>query len=172
MAEFDRLLARHKDAVYRQMVRVCGNRDDAEDALVEAMLSAYRAMGQLEDPAAFGGWLATIARRVCLRMRRREELAPILNLDASPTLTQTLADPGPLPLEALEMGELKACVQQAVGRLPELYRDVYVMREVEERTANETAARLGLTIPALKSRLHRARAMVREALDQGVCGPV
>lgn len=170
MADFDRLVAQHKDAVYRQMIRVCGNHDDAEDVLVEAMLRAYRAMDQLDDPGAFGGWLSTIARRVCLRMRRREELAPILSLAGIPGLDETLADGAPLPSDAMERGQLKGCVQEAVQALPEMYRVVYVLREIEGRPADEVGKKLGLTIPAVKSRLFRARGMVREALDRGVCG--
>lgn len=170
MADFDRLVAKHKDAVYRQMIRVCGNHDDAEDVLVEAMLRAFRAMDQLDDPAAFGGWLTTIARRVCLRMRRREELRPILSLGATPGLDDTLADAGPLPSDAMEVGQLRGCVHEAVDSLPEMYRVVYVLREIEGRPAEEVGRKLGLSIPAVKSRLFRARAMVREALDRGVCG--
>ena len=75
--EFDQLMARHKDAVYRQMVRMCGNPDDAEDVLSESLLSAYRAMHQLSDEAAFQSWLAIIARRTCGRLKRREALAPV-----------------------------------------------------------------------------------------------
>jgi RNA polymerase sigma-70 factor, ECF subfamily len=75
--DFDRLAQRHRDAVYRQMVRVCGNRDDAEDVLVEALVSAYRHMESLRDEGAFRGWLATIGRRVCGKVRAREALEPV-----------------------------------------------------------------------------------------------
>ena len=70
--DFDQLVAEHKDAIYRQMVRVCGDRDDADDALVEALGRAYRSLDQLREPEAFRGWLTQIGRRVCLRMRRRD----------------------------------------------------------------------------------------------------
>ena len=62
---FEALTQQHKDAVYRQMIRVCGNREDAEDVQVEALLKAYRHLDELRDSAAFRGWLAQIARRVC-----------------------------------------------------------------------------------------------------------
>jgi len=79
-ANFDRLVTQHKDAVYRQMVRVCGNHADAEDVLIEAMLKAYRHLDQLQNSSAFRAWLAQIGRRVCWQLRQREALLPILQL--------------------------------------------------------------------------------------------
>ena len=67
--DFERLSHQHKDAVYRQMVRVCGNREDAEDVLIEALLKAYRSLGDLAAPEAFRAWLARIANRVCWQLR-------------------------------------------------------------------------------------------------------
>ena len=78
--DFDALTREHKDSVYRQMLRVCGNREDAEDVLVEALLKAYRHLSQLRDPAAFRAWLAQIARRVCWQLKEREALLPLLQL--------------------------------------------------------------------------------------------
>src|SRR5438552_13372746 len=80
--EFDRLTREHKDSVYRQMLRICGNREDAEDVLVEALLKAYRHLGQLRDSTAFRAWLAQIAKRVCWQLKEREALLPLLQLSA------------------------------------------------------------------------------------------
>ena len=80
--DFDALANEHKDAVYRQMIRACGNREDAEDVLVEALLKAYRNLGQLRDSAAFRSWLAQIGRRVCWQLKQREALLPIMQLSA------------------------------------------------------------------------------------------
>lgn len=79
-ADFDALTRQHQDSVYRQMLRVCGNREDAEDVLVEALLKAYRHLGQLRDSAAFRAWLAQIAKRVCWQLKEREALLPLLQL--------------------------------------------------------------------------------------------
>lgn len=81
--DFERLTNQHRDAVYRQMVRVCGNREDAEDVLIEALLRAYRHLDQLQDSAAFRAWLARIASRVCWRLKKREALLPLLQLSDS-----------------------------------------------------------------------------------------
>src|ERR1035441_1097359 len=78
--DFDALAKQHKDAVYRQMIRLCGNREDAEDVLIEALLKAYRHLDQLRESAAFRAWLAQIAKRVCWQLKEREALLPLLQL--------------------------------------------------------------------------------------------
>lgn len=164
-------MARHKDAVYRQMVRVCGNHDDAEDVLVEALLSAYRASEQLRDEAAFRGWVATIGRRVCGRLRKKESNLSLLSLSAvegEPAIEPVASDD---VADAVEQRDMRSCVHRVIESLPELYRTVYWMREIEGIPAEEVGRQLGLSVPAVKSRLHRARAMVRSALDESMCGP-
>ncbi|MBZ0214416.1 MAG: RNA polymerase sigma factor [Nitrospirae bacterium] len=164
--DFERLAQRHKDAVYRQMVRVCGNHDDAEDALVQALLRAYEHASQLRDESAFRGWVSQIGRRICARMRHREELRPLSSLG-----DHDFAAEGPDPSLRAEQDHLVSCVKNAVGTLTAVYRPVYEMREIEGRTAEETAEALGLTVAAVKSRLHRARAIVRAYLDENACSP-
>lgn len=159
--DFDRLAQRHRDAVYRQMVRVCGNRDDAEDVLVEALLSAHRHLGSLRDETAFRGWLATIGRRVCGKIRARESLLPVMQLAAD--------YPAPYEEPDWDMDHLKSCVQSAVRSLAPAYREAYEACDLDGLTGEEAAERLGVSLPALKSRLHRARRMVCEALDRDVC---
>ena len=78
--EFETLANQHKDEVYRQMIRACGNREDAEDVLVEALVKAYKHLDQLRDIATFRAWLAQIARRVCWQLKQREALQPLLQL--------------------------------------------------------------------------------------------
>lgn len=170
--DYDKLVAEHKDAVYRQMMRVCGNQEDAEDALVEALLSAYRALDQLRDEGNFRAWLAMIARRVCTRIKRREALLPIIQfsqLEESQTLEAVADDP--LPDEIVEQDRVYDCVRKAIDQLPEIYREVYVLREIQGVQAPEVSRRLNLSIPAIKSRLHRAREMVRRTLDSDFCSP-
>jgi RNA polymerase sigma-70 factor (ECF subfamily) len=75
---FEALANENRDAVYRQLIRACGNREDAEDVLVEALLKAYRNLGQLRDSDAFRSWLAQIGRRVCWQLKQREALLPII----------------------------------------------------------------------------------------------
>ncbi len=161
-ARYERLVAEHKDAVYRQMIRTCGDYDDAEDVLVEALMKAYRALDQLQDDDYFRAWLATIGRRICGRLRKKEALAPVVALSevAEPAVTQEELD--------LSLPSVKAQLKAAVEGLPEAYRQVYLLRDIEEVSGEETAERLGISLAAMKSRLHRARGMMREALDHCV----
>lgn len=168
--DYDRLVKQHKDAVYRQMVRACGNHDDAEDALVEALLAAYRALPNIRDENAFLGWLAVVGRRVCSRIQKHEALRPVLSLSGLGDEID-VADSRLDPLAETDQQELVTCVKSAVANLPATLRDVYQKREIEGRSAEETADGLGITVAAVKSRLHRARQTVREALDQSVCLP-
>lgn len=168
--DYDRLVKQHKDAVYRQMVRACGNHDDAEDVLVEALLAAYRALPNIRDENAFQGWLAVVGRRVCSRIQKHEALRPVLSLSGLGEEIE-VADARQNPVAESDQEELATCVKNAVANLPETLRDVYLRREIEEKSAEETAADLGITVAAVKSRLHRARQSVRESLDQSVCLP-
>lgn len=163
--EFEQLIARHKDAVYRQMVRMCGNADDADDVLSEALLSAYRSLHQLSDDSAFRGWLAIIARRTCGRLKRKEALAPVLHLadleEQGKAVAIERASPETLALEA----ETKECLLRTLKELPPMYREVYELRDIQDLPAGEVAEKLGISVAAVKSRLHRARAMIREGID-------
>ena len=163
---FEELANEHKDAVYRQMLRVCGNREDAEDVLIDALLRAWRHLDQLKDPTAFRGWLAQIARRVCWDLKDREKLMPVLQLSTMPQGGESV--PGTLPaMEAsLDAARMKDVLRQALDELPELYRDVYTMRDLDDLPGEQVAQRLGISIATMKSRLHRARARLRERLDR------
>ncbi len=165
--DLESLIHRHQNAVYRQMVRVCGSREDAEDALADALVTALRAAGQLRDPANFQAWLARIGTRACARMRIRERISRSVPLGDLEALGFEIADPAPDPLDAAQMATMKQCVTGAVDSLPSIYREVYVRREIEGRSAEEVSNALQISIPALKSRLHRARSLMREALDSG-----
>lgn len=168
--DYDRLIRQHKDAVYRQMVRACGNRDDAEDVLVEALLAAYQALPSIRDEDSFRGWLAVVGRRVCSRIKKHEALRPVLSLSGLGEEIE-VADARSDPQSLADQQDLASCVKRAITDLPDALRDVYLKREVEGRSAEETAKSLGLTVAAVKSRLHRARQQVRESLDESVCLP-
>jgi RNA polymerase sigma-70 factor (ECF subfamily) len=160
--DFEELVNEHKDAVYRQMVRVCHNEQDAEDVLVEALLRAYRGLDQLRDSGHFRAWLAMIGRRVCWRLKARERLRPLLELsDAEP-------DPQPLPDEQAISRQMRDLLEQAIQSMPVEFQAIYRLRDIQGLTGEEAAERLGITLANAKTRLHRARQMVREFLDHAV----
>jgi len=169
---FEALANEHKDAVYRQMIRVCGNREDAEDVLIEALLKAYRHLDQLRDSVAFRSWLAQIAKRVCWQLKERESLLPLLQLSALEDEGKEISG-SDLPMEAqLASQQMKKLLTEAVDSLPPSYRTVYQLRDVEELPGNEVARRLGISLGAMKSRLHRARELLRQNLDAALTGRV
>ena len=161
-SRFERLVREHKDAVYRQMMRVCSAREDAEDALATALMLAYQSVDQLKDDGAFRSWLGTIGRRVCTRMRRNPSIQNVWEYAEE----RDLLDPEIAPFE---MEVLKGCVKEAVEKLPKSYRTIYVACEIEERSIAEVANREAISEAAVKSRLHRARKMVRDQLDHSIC---
>lgn len=166
---FEDLVNEHKDAVYRQMIRVCGNHEDAEDVLVEALLKAYRNLDQLRESTAFRAWLAQIARRVCWQLRQSESLRPVLQLSAYEAEGNQVAAPAEdSPELQMAKRQMKEWLQKAVESLEPVYREVYELRELEEVPGPEVARRLKITQAAMKTRLHRARQSVRQFLDQAL----
>jgi len=144
------------------MVRVCRNADDAADALATAMMQAFQAAEQLDSEENFRAWLATIGRRVCGRMRSHPAIREAFEFAEERDLISNLVG-------EMEMGVLKGCVQEAVSELKPGYREVYEMCEIEERTLEEAAEALAISVAAAKSRLHRARSQVRDRLDHSIC---
>jgi len=163
--DFDALAREHKDSVYRQMIRVCGNREDAEDVLIEALLKAYRHLDQLRESTAFRAWLAQIAKRVCWQLKERESLLPLLQLSMLEDEGREVAGPEPPVDVQLARQQMKQLLNQAVDALPALYRPVYQLCDVEDLRGDEAAKKLGISRAAMKSRLHRARDLVRKHLD-------
>src|ERR1700687_1596408 len=113
--DFDALARQHKDSVYRQMIRVCGNREDAEDVLAEALLKAYRHLDQLRESAAFRAWLVQIAKRGCLQLKEREALMPLLQLSSMGDEGREIPANDPLPEAQLARREMKQLLDEAVG---------------------------------------------------------
>jgi len=163
--DFEALANEHKDAVYRQLVRACGNREDAEDVLIEALLKAYRSLEQLQESKAFRAWLVQIGRRVCWQLKKREALLPVMQLSAMEEQGTQVSAGGPSVEMDAARSQMKALLQRAIASLPDAERQVYELRDVEELGGEETAAKLIITSAAMKSRLHRARANIRRYMD-------
>jgi RNA polymerase sigma-70 factor (ECF subfamily) len=162
---FEKLANQHKDTVYRHMIRVCGNREDAEDVLIEALLKAYRRLHQLRDAGAFQPWLAQIARRVCWQLKKKEALLPLLQLSMLEQEGKEFVRDEPGMEEQLAISQMKELLDQAVRRLPPLYQEIYRLRDIEDLPGPEVEKKLGISQAAMKSRLHRARELVRQFLD-------
>jgi RNA polymerase sigma-70 factor, ECF subfamily len=162
----ERLLRKHEPAVYRFGMRMCREREDAQDVLQETLLAAVRTLPEFRGAASISTWLFTIARSFCIKKRRTSKHAPehLHSLESEPLVTAAVADARRGPEEETAGRQLQAALDEAIGALDPMYREVLLLRDVEGLTAPEVAEVLGLTVEAVKSRLHRARVAVRERL--------
>lgn len=169
-AAFDVLAGRYAEKVHRLTYRVLRNEEDAEDALQEAFLSAYRNLGRFEGKSTFSTWLYRVAMNAALmRLRKRREGMVSLEQPRDreeSQVTLQLADWGRGPIEETLNDELRDALQAAVDSLPEELAQVFLLREVEGMSNAEAADILELTVPAVKSRLHRARLALRDYLNR------
>jgi RNA polymerase sigma-70 factor, ECF subfamily len=161
------LLDRHQRRVYRFGLKMCRDPEDAKDVLQETLLAVARGLKDFRGAASVSTWLYTIARSFCIKKRRRSKFAPeqeasLGSEEGSPA--RYIADPARSPDESLASRQVEAVLQEAIGALAPMYREVLVLRDVEGLTAPEVAEVLGISVEAVKSRLHRARAAVREAV--------
>lgn len=156
-AALSRLLDAHRYGVYRYGLQVCRTTEDAEDALQETLWAATRAIATFRGAASsIVSWMFTIIRRECYRLidRHPETRLPVSALEEA-------VSPVPGPDETFAGRRRAEILAAALLALDPLHREVILLRDIEELSAPEAAARLGISIQALKSRLHRARVSLR-----------
>jgi RNA polymerase sigma-70 factor (ECF subfamily) len=165
---FEELVRRHHQRVYRTLLAVTGNKEDAEDLAQTTFLKAFEHLGEFHGTAKFSTWLTRIAVNEGLqRLRARkpmvslDETGPDENEEFRP---RQVRDWGETPEQALSRSEIRAVVEQELMHLPEKYRMVVMLRDLEELSTEETARALGLGIAVVKTRLLRGRLMLRERL--------
>lgn len=154
--------------------RLLGNEDDARDALQEALLSAFKSIDQFEGHAQLGTWLHRIVVNASLMKVRAQRRCPTMDCSIEDMLPDFTADghrrnarpawQGPAET-LLEQRETREMIRRKIDMLPEDYRIVLVLRDIEEMDTDETAAFLGINPGAVKTRLHRARMALRELLE-------
>ncbi len=164
------LLARHQDQIYRFGLRMCRDPEDAKDVVQDTLLAMARGVRDFRGASSLSTWLYTIARSYCIKKRRRSKFAPaeVATLDDD---AHAIADPGLGPDLVLAGKRVASALEDAIGGLEPMYREVLVLRDVEGLSAAEVAEVLAISVDAVKSRLHRARAAVREALAPLLEGP-
>jgi len=173
-AALEELVRSHQSRVFNFAMRMCRNVEDAKDILQETFLGMIRSIKDFRGESRFSTWLYRIASNACLKKRRRGVYDPEPEQELS--LDELMPRPGAdgrkpeIPdwsedaEQALLRGELSERMEAAIDRLPREYKIVLVLRDVEGFSAEETAQMLKLSIPAVKSRLHRARVFVRQEL--------
>ncbi len=160
----ERLLERHHREIYRFGMKMCREEEDAKDVLQDTLIAAVRAIPDFRGASAVSTWLYTIARSFCIKKRRTSKFAPehIESLDVHHDQATQIPDGRRSPEEDTADRQLKAVLDAAIAELDPMYREVIVLRDVEGLSAAEVAEVMGLSVEAVKSRLHRARLSVRE----------
>jgi RNA polymerase sigma-70 factor, ECF subfamily len=168
----ERLLVRAQEVAYRFSLLVCGHPEDAEDVMQDALLKTYQHVGRINDPEAFRTWLYTTVKNACLMKRRRHAGEPSTFVSLERGIETTT---GTVPLDVADQsrsmdqklidGLVDDRLHQALKQLPPSYRMVVVMREIEGLSTKEVAVITGVSEANVKTRLHRARLMLRKQLE-------
>lgn len=173
MSAFEVLVDRHEDKVYGLALRMTRSEADAAEISQDTFLSAYQHLAEFRGEAAFGSWVHRIAANNALMRLRRQRVLDIVSDDlAGPEFTDrgNLAeapesDWGRRADDKVLDEELGRAIQEATDALPEGYREVFLLKDVEGLSYEEISEMVGISVPAVKSRLHRARLALREAID-------
>jgi RNA polymerase sigma-70 factor (ECF subfamily) len=154
---------------------MCGDREDAEEVAQEALLKAFENFSALREPQRVRPWMFRIAKNACLMKRRKSVFAPSKELSLDEFLPATnrdgehrhieIADWSRLPDDELLRSELRHELKRAIAEMPETYRSVLLLRDVEELSTAETADVLDVSVDVVKTRLHRGRLALRQKLD-------
>ena len=161
-------MRRHNRMLFRTARAILRDDAEAEDALQEAYLRAYRSLDEFRGEAQISTWLARIvANEALMRLRKRARRAEIVPIDASATAEEVETEMEK-PETAAERGQMRRLLESQIDALPDAYRAVFMLRAVEELSVEETGAVLDLPAATVRTRLFRARAMLREALAQKI----
>lgn len=171
---FEELARRHTQLIYRALIAILGDVADAQDAMQDALLSAFRHIGGFEGRSKFSTWLVSIARNAALkRLRSRRNTE---SLDQSDTEENRDFRPRQItawqdnPEQSHSRTEMRQLVEKGLLRLPAKYRVIVMLRDIEQLSTDEVARQLGLSVPAVKTRLLRGRLMLREWLSPHIAG--
>jgi RNA polymerase sigma-70 factor (ECF subfamily) len=170
VSAFETLVGRYERKIFRLTQNITQNREDAEDAMQEAFLKAYEHLQNFEGNSRFYTWLVRIAVNQAL-MKLRKRRPNVVSLDeeidtGEDMVPREVEDWGPTPADRYAQTELSEILTKVIGELDPPFRIVFQLRDIEELSTEETAEALGLSVPAVKSRLLRARLKLRQTLNQ------
>jgi RNA polymerase sigma-70 factor (ECF subfamily) len=171
VSAYEQLVRRYDRNVFRIAQHITHNREDAEDVVQDAFLKAYENLAKFQEQSKFYTWLVRIAvNEALMRLRkRRPERTVSLDEDVrteDDSIPREIADWSPNPEQLYKQAELRDLLQKTIQGLPPGFRTVFVLRDVEGLSTEETAEALNLSIPAVKSRLLRARLQLRDRLNK------
>jgi RNA polymerase sigma-70 factor (ECF subfamily) len=167
---FETLVERYERKIFRLTQNITQNREDAEDAMQESFLKAFEHLQEFQGNSRFYTWLVRIAVNQALmklRKRRPNEVSLDQELDTGEdTIPREVEDWGPSPEDRFEQRELSGILSEVISELDPPFRIVFQLRDIEELSTEETAEALGLSVPAVKSRLLRSRLKLRQKLGR------
>jgi RNA polymerase sigma-70 factor, ECF subfamily len=160
------LVEEYAPVIFKFSWNVCHNQDRAEHTTQETLVSVLRKLEQFDGRSKFSTWLYTIVSNHCMMLARSEKSDRYVSLDndESSVAETAIAQWGDDPLSILERDDARAHIDAAIDKLSPDYRMVFILRDIQELSTEEVAQITGLTIAAVKSRLHRARAFLRNTL--------
>ena len=166
---YHELIRPYERSVYVMALSYLKNEADAEDVAQEAFVRAFRKLSTFRAESKFSTWLISITINEARTRLRRQALVRMESLDQLPNEDKSISpallrDWREIPSEAVEREEVRNLIQRAVEQLPDIYQQVFLLRDVEELTISETAEALNISIPSVKVRLHRARMMLQKQL--------
>jgi RNA polymerase sigma-70 factor (ECF subfamily) len=176
---FTALVNRYEDLVYSFSLKICRDQEKAEETLQDTFVNVFRKLRQFDGRSKFTTWLYRIVTNNCLMKQRRRKAEEVtISIDEPPgfhegddsavgrDLVQSIPSWADSPLNRMMTRELRELLDEAIEKLPMDYRVVFVLRDIEGKSAEETARILKLSVPAVKSRLRRARVFLREQLNE------
>ena len=168
---FSQLVRKYEGKIFRLAMHITQNREDAEDVLQETFLKAYEHLDQFQGNSKFYTWIVRIAVNQALMKLRRRKTDKSVSIDENidtgeDTIVREIAAWGEDPEQRFSREELGEILDSAIQSLEPPYRSVFVLRDIEDLSTEETAEALDLSIPAVKSRLLRARLQLREKLTR------
>lgn len=171
---FEEFVAAFSARLMHYSLFVCRQREDAEEVVQDTLLALYGHLGELRDAAKLRPWAFRVAKNVCLMKRRKAGSLPPSKLNAPNDATSSfeIADWSAAPNLRAEYGELTGMLHAAIQELPEDHRTVFLLRSVENLSTEEVAYALEISIDVVKTRLKRARAAIREMLNERSRAPL
>lgn len=168
---FERLVLKYEARIFHHCLKFLNNQDEAEDILQETFLQVYKSLDTFRGEAAFSTWLIKIATNNCLMKIRKKKKVDIVSIDKpievdGSQLPREIVDWSKNPFLQVSNDEIRAVLDQAISGLPEDKRVILVLKDVEGFSNIEIGEMLGMSVSAVKSRLHRARLYVRDIVSK------